>query len=619
MTVESTPVMEPVYFLMVDDLEENLLSLEALLRRDGLVLLRARSGPEALELLLKHDVALALLDVQMPGMDGFELAELMRGTERTRRIPIIFLTASNINSQRRFRGYETGAVAFLEKPIEPDMLRNKAEVFFELYRQRQMLAQQHDRLSHYTEALKEADRRKDEFLATLAHELRNPLAPIRNGLQILRMDKDSEHAEDVREMMDRQLTHLVRLIDDLLDVSRISQGKIDLRKDHIPLRIAVEAAVEASRPLIDAKAHTLKINLPPQELWLDADLTRIAQVISNLLNNAAKYTPESGHITLTATQHQQQVTIAIADNGLGIPKDMMPHVFELFTQLDRDLERSQGGLGIGLALVKRLVAMHEGTLIAESEGANRGSTFKITLPLTTPKEMPVQLQDAADQAQVKPLRVLVVDDNIASAKTTGWMLEMIGHASQLTHDGISAVTVAKEYNPDVILLDIGLPGMSGYDVCRELRKQPAFKNTMMIAQTGWGQAKDRQQAYDAGFDHHLVKPVEFEKLAQLLGSTSIMEAKQGARPTQTAVTVNAKSPTSTPADALHSFAHMNHELRTPMNAIIGLSGILKTMQSQMPEKAGQCLDALQSSADDMMKLLNQLADAAKTESKDEVA
>lgn len=391
------PTTDPVYFLLVDDLEENLLSLEALLRHEGLVLLRARSGPEALEHLLNHEVALALLDVQMPGMDGFELAELMRGTERTRRVPIIFLTAGSADRQRRFRGYEAGAVDFIHKPIEPDILRSKAEVFFDLYRQQQQLATQRDQLKtaleenarllkesrQYAHALKEADHRKDEFLATLAHELRNPLAPIRNGLQILRMAPTGDISNDVRDMMDRQLTHMVRLIDDLLDVSRVSQGKIDLRCEQITLQSVLQSAIETSRPLIEKARHTLVLEIPGEPIFLHADLTRLAQVVSNLLNNAAKYTPEGGIITLNATIENNHAIVAVSDNGVGIPADMLPKVFELFTQVDHNLERSQGGLGIGLALVKQLVELHGGTIRSESPGLGKGSTFTVQLPLAT--------------------------------------------------------------------------------------------------------------------------------------------------------------------------------------------------------------------------------------------
>ena len=375
-----TSEIGPVHFLLVDDLEENLLSLEGLLRRDGLVLLKARSGPEALELLLQHDVALAILDVQMPEMDGYELAELMRGTERTRRVPIIFVTAGAADRQRRFRGYETGAVDFLNKPIEPDILRSKASVFFELYQQRYQIAAQRDELKAYADALTEADRRKDEFLATLAHELRNPLAPIRNGLDILRASPTVGNAEEVRDMMDRQLSHLVRLVDDLLDVSRVSQGKIELRKARIALSDVFKTAIEASEPQITAERHELKVELPDTPIWLDADLTRLSQVVSNLLNNAAKYTPEGGTIVLSARLERDEVLIAVADNGIGIRSDMLPRVFDLFTQVGDNLHRSHGGLGIGLALVKQLVEMHGGVILAESAGPGKGSTFRLRLP-----------------------------------------------------------------------------------------------------------------------------------------------------------------------------------------------------------------------------------------------
>ncbi|MDP9127527.1 MAG: response regulator [Pseudomonadota bacterium] len=523
-------VSRPVYFLLVDDLQENLLSLDALLRREGLVLLKARSGPEALELLLTHEVALALLDVQMPAMDGFELAELMRGSERTRRVPIIFLTAGTADRDRRFRGYEAGAVDFINKPIEPDILRSKAEVFFELYRQQQQLAQQRDELRAsaeenarllkesrlYAEALKETDHRKDEFLATLAHELRNPLAPIRNGLQILRMSPAKEVSDNVREMMDRQLTHLVRLIDDLLDVSRVSQGKIDLRKEHITLQAVLQAGIEGSRPLLDTGKHRLTVDVPSEPLWLDADLTRMAQVVGNLLNNAAKYTKEGGHIQVSAKQQGQEALITVADNGVGIPADMLPKVFDLFTQVDRNLDRSQGGLGIGLALVRRLVEMHGGAITAASPGLNKGSEFTVRLPLIEKNVEAPEAPRPGEPDAVSGLKVLVVDDNIASAKTTGWMLELMGHEPTLAHDGPAALQMAREQRPDVIMLDIGLPGMNGYEVCRELRRDPVFKNTLLIAQTGWGQERDRLLAVEAGFDHHLIKPLKLENLADLL-------------------------------------------------------------------------------------------------------
>ena len=531
----------PVHILLVDDRPENLISLEAMLRRDGLVALKARSGREALEILLTQDVALALLDVQMPEMDGFELAELLRGNERTRRIPIIFLTAGSSDRSRRFRGYEAGAVDFLEKPLEPDILRSKVNIFFELYRQRQQINDQMENLRAYAEenlrllkesraageALQDADRRKDEFLATLAHELRNPLAPIRNGLQILRLSPDGDRAEQVRGMMDRQLTHLVRLIDDLLDVSRVSQGKIDLRRETIALQEAVAAAVEASRPLIEASHHGFNLIMPEEPLNVEGDMTRLAQVVSNLINNAAKYTPEGGNITVTVQTAGLQAEVIVTDNGLGIAADMLPRVFDLFTQVDSHLDRSQGGLGVGLALVRKLVEMHGGVVTAESDGPGKGSRFTIRLPQSRRVVRAGKPAHAVPlEGPVRPLKILIVDDNVDSAQTTRWMLELIGHTSDVCHDGREAIGLAAASPPDVVFLDIGMPGMSGYEVCREMRKLPALKDTVIVAQTGWGQESDRQAAFDAGFDHHVTKPVSLDLVTRLLDGVQKSRAER---------------------------------------------------------------------------------------------
>jgi signal transduction histidine kinase len=509
--------MTSVSFLLVDDLEENLLSLEALLRRDGLNVLKARSGDQALELLLQHDVALALIDVQMPGLNGFELAELMRGNERTRRVPIIFVTAGSTDERRRFQGYEAGAVDFIQKPIEPDILRSKAEVFFELYRQRLQLQTQRDQLQIQAEALKDADRRKDEFLATLAHELRNPLAPLRHGLDILRKNPDSENASEIRDMMDRQLRHLVRLIDDLMDVSRVSQGKIELRNETIEVSAIIDSAVEASRPSIDGADHIFELVIPTEKLWIEADPTRLSQVVSNLLNNAAKYTPSGGKIKLEVTSTATEAVIQVSDNGVGIPADLQGDVFQLFAQVGEHRDQSQGGLGIGLALVKQLLDLHQGSVAVESRGAGQGSVFTVRLPLVAAPEPRLGSGTAvAEAARSAPLKVLIVDDNALIADTLGWMLEEIGHEYSLAYDGPSALETAKHYQPDAILMDIGLPVMDGYDVCRAFRQDERFKTTPIIAQTGWGQQKDKAMAADAGFDHHLTKPIMIDDLAKLL-------------------------------------------------------------------------------------------------------
>ncbi len=524
------PALAPVHFLLVDDLEENLIALEALLRRDGLVLLTARSGPEALELLLKHEVALALVDVQMPEMDGFELAELMRGTERTRRVPIIFLTAGNPDQSRRFRGYEAGAVDFLNKPIEPHTLRSKADVFFELWRERQEVARQRDELKAATaenarlleetrrtaDALREADRRKDEFLATLAHELRNPLAPIRNGLQILSLAQSADTAARARAMMERQLGHMVRLVDDLLDISRVTSGKVRLRPELIEVRTAVEAAIEASRPAIETGQHTLTVHTSDEQLWLQADPTRLAQVIGNLLTNAAKYTPDGGRIDVSVERDNEYAVVRVKDTGLGIPADMLPLVFDLFTQVGKHLDRAQGGLGIGLALVKRLVEMHGGEVTVESPGPDRGSTFSVRMPLAPDAPVIPLSSNSIRAARGKSRRVLVVDDNADAAESLSELLALSGHKTETAQSGPEALSAAARFRPELVFLDIGLPGMNGYEVARTLRADPGSTKAVLVALTGWGSEEDRRRSAEAGFDFHLTKPVETGQLEGLL-------------------------------------------------------------------------------------------------------
>jgi signal transduction histidine kinase len=372
-------INEPINFLLVDDLEDNLLALEALLHREGLACLKARSGEEALELLLVHDFALALLDVQMPGMDGFQLAEFMRGAERVRHVPIIFLTAGTADTQRRFRGYEAGAVDFIQKPIEADILRGKANVFFDLHNQRRQIQAQRDELEAYANTLRAADRNKNQFLAVLGHELRNPVMALTAGLNILDRRDDPEKAKVIRAQMERQVQHLSRLIEDLLDISRIDQGKISLKREKVALHTIIEFAVEASRPQIEGKQHRLTLDVLADQTWLDADPTRLTQVVSNLLDNAAKYTPAGGEITLAARAADGLVEIDIVDNGIGIPGDVQPKIFELFAQVNPGVKVHEG-LGIGLALVKQLVELHGGTILVESDGLNRGSRFRVRLP-----------------------------------------------------------------------------------------------------------------------------------------------------------------------------------------------------------------------------------------------
>ena len=365
-------------------------------------------------------------------------------------------------------------------------------------------------------ALAESDRKKDEFIALLAHELRNPLAPIRNGLQVMRLARDPAVRERAQEMMDRQLAHMVRLIDDLLDVSRISRNKMELRRARVTLADVVESAVETAQPAIDAAGHELIVTLPTRPVHLDADLTRLAQVFSNLLTNSAKYTERGGTIWLSAERKDGDVEVTVKDTGIGIPRESLPRIFDMFSQVDRSIERSTGGLGIGLALVKGLVEMHGGTVVAASDGEGQGSTFIVTLP-TIPDGAHAADEPAPSALPAPPARrVLVVDDNRDGAESLGMMLELAGHEVALAHDGVEAVERAEQFRPEVILMDVGMPRLNGLDATRRIRQEPWGKAATIIALTGWGQECDRERSREAGCDGHLVKPVAPEELQRIL-------------------------------------------------------------------------------------------------------
>jgi PAS domain S-box-containing protein len=372
---------------------------------------------------------------------------------------------------------------------------------------------------HAEEALKEADRRKDEFLATLAHELRNPLAPLRNGLQIMRLaGNDRAAVEQARAMMERQLEQFARLVDELLDLSRISRGKIELHKERIELATVLDNALETCDPLIKQSGHELTVTLPDEPVYVDADKTRLAQALCNLLTNAAKYSERGGRIWLTAERQGGEVVVSVKDTGVGIPPHMLPRVFEMFTQVDRSLEKAQGGLGIGLAIVKRLVEMHGGSVEARSEGPDMGSEFILRLPVAL--SLVQEPEDGGDPQQARPTtrrRVLVVDDNVDVADSLAKMLDLMGNEVRTARDGLEAVAAAAAYRPDLILMDLGMPRMNGYDACRRIREQPWGKGILIVAVTGWGQDEDRRRSREAGFNHHLVKPVRHAELEKLLG------------------------------------------------------------------------------------------------------
>jgi signal transduction histidine kinase len=530
-----TPKRPPAYFLAVDDVEENLVALDALLKRDGLMILRARSGREALELLLKHDVALALIDVQMPEMDGFELAELMRGTGRTQRVPIIFLTAGTADTTRRFRGYEAGAVDFLYKPIEPHILRGKASVFFDLYRQRQEVAAQRDELKtaaeeiarlldesrRYASALQKADQRKDEFLAMLAHELRNPLAPIRSAVELLRMTGGTNGVEnEITDIIGRQVGHMSRLIDGLLDVARIARGRIELRKTHCDLnRIARQTAEDYTRTFA-AAGIPLEVDLTDEPLPVYGDQTRLTQIIGNLLHNASKFTEKGGRVTVATKRDESQQTahVSVTDTGAGMELESLTRIFEPFEQVGKSFDSSQGGLGLGLAVAKGLIELHGGSITAESEGLGKGARFTLAVPLTEVKDDDhAGSEELLDLAGQRPLKILLIEDNQDAASLMRRLLTDLGHRVEVAFEGQSGLNLAADFLPEVVVSDLKLPGdLTGYEIARGLRRAPETSKIRLIALSGFGDDQSRQLAKSAGFDEYLVKPVEVSALARAL-------------------------------------------------------------------------------------------------------
>jgi PAS domain S-box-containing protein len=377
-----------------------------------------------------------------------------------------------------------------------------------------------DDLRRLASDLSEADRRKDEFLAMLAHELRSPLAPISNAVQVLRLaESDAAAVRSASEVLERQVRHMGRLVDDLLDVSRITRGQIELRKERVEIRPILSQAVESARALYGHLGHDLTVRLPAEAIVVDADPARLAQVVGNLLNNACKFTDKGGRIWLTAEQEGSEVVIRVGDRGIGIAPEQLPRLFEMFTQVDTSLERSRDGLGIGLTLVKTLVELHRGTVEARSEGLGRGSEFVVRLPIPARAPEP-RAASRVETRPASPRRILIVDDNEDGAASLAMMLKLGGHETQTAHDGLEAVEVAEQFRPDAMLLDIGLPKLNGYEVCRRIRERSWGKSVVLVAVTGWGQEEDRDRSKAAGFDTHVVKPVDREVLRRLLASVA---------------------------------------------------------------------------------------------------
>jgi signal transduction histidine kinase/DNA-binding response OmpR family regulator len=611
--------------LIVDDREENLVAFAATLESTDRRLLLARSARAALELLLTEEVALAIVDIQMPEIDGFELAELMRGNTRTQSIPIIFVTAGHHDQRRVFAGYESGAVDFLTKPIEPRALRGKTEVFLELFRQRKQLAArvteleavlaavpaavfmvrdaasgkvlsnefarqllglpdeggtmgrdsppyrllhgepgalgdgqplqsiaQSDcarrdcemtvegpdgrevvlygntaplhgpsgrlrgsvgafvditRLKQAEALLLEADRHKDEFLASLSHELRNPLMPITTSVEVLkRVPNGSDGARRALDVIDRQSRHLARLVEDLLDVTRIRNGKVRLRRTPVDLVAVLLDAAEDQRATFAAAGVELSVQMPDAPVVVDVDAARMLQVTGNMLGNAAKFTPRGGHARLSLSVVDSRARVSVADDGAGIPPEALGQLFRPFAQADRTLDRSRGGLGLGLAVVKQLVEMQGGTVSATSDGIGEGAEFVVELPLASRAPVCATAAVERDDANCGVRRVLLVEDNADGAAMFAELVRMDGHDVEVAPDGATALAVARRFQPHVVFCDIGLPGMDGYEVAKALRRELQDSGCRLVAVTGYATPRDRERAYAAGFDEHLAKP-----------------------------------------------------------------------------------------------------------------
>src|SRR5688572_10740500 len=556
--------------LLVDDQPARLLTYRAILEPLGHNLVAVNSGLEALEALMRQDFAVVLLDVKMPGMDGFETAALIHDHPRFETTPIIFVTGVHVTEFDRLKGYKAGAIDYVYIPVVPEILRSKVAVLIELDRQRRALqlvnrelaesnrrleeanfALQSEktreleaintRLSHTNDelsrsnlsleneireriraetSLKEAVVKRDEFLAMLSHELRNPLSPLRNASHML-MQGDTQDSKIIwsRGVIERQLKHLIRLVDDLLDVSRIARGKIVLVSERVRVADIVAAAVETVQPLLEQKKQQLEVHSSDRAIDVRGDPVRLSQVVGNLLHNAAKYTGEGGHIELAFRQNGASAEIQVRDSGIGISQESMPRIFELFTQIPSERASTGGGLGIGLALVRALVELHGGEISAASDGLERGSAFTVRLPLFAEEAAGNRDDQSVDQGEpVMQVRrnILIADDNQDALESLALMLRLEGHEVHCASDGEEALALAGLRRPEIVVLDVGMPKLDGCEVARRIRAESWGRDAVLVALTGWGQEADRRRSREAGFDMHLVKPVDPATICDML-------------------------------------------------------------------------------------------------------
>lgn len=517
--------------LVVDDNPANLVAIEAAIGDLAPALVKVGSGEEALRRLLDRDFSLILLDVQMPGMNGFEAARLIRQRERTRLVPIIFVTGFGRSDNEMLRGYELGAVDFLFKPIIPEVLRAKVNVFIELSRQEQRVRQlerqafegqlarerQHWRSQllerrmaeqkRINADLEHAAQQKNDFLAVLCHELRNPLAPVLSALELMKLrGLDDPQLDAVRDAAERQTKHLVRLVDDLLDISRIERGLVALRTSVRDLRDLLEVAGESAVPLVNDKGQRLVVDLPDEPVWVEVDDVRIHQIIGNLLNNASRYSGHGAAISMRLVADDGHATLSVEDEGRGIDPEALETVFEAFTREARD----GPGLGLGLTVVRRLAELHGGDVTAHSAGEGQGSRFEVRLPTCSAK--PVVDEVPSPPPAPPRTTIVVVEDDEDIRLGTRALLRAHGHVVDVAADGVSGLSKVDELRPEVVLIDIGLPGMDGFEIARRLRAEHGDDAPLLIAVTGYGQERDKRRAREAGFDDHLVKPTAIEEI-----------------------------------------------------------------------------------------------------------
>jgi signal transduction histidine kinase len=496
--------------LNVDDDSASRYAKTRILKRAGYEVLEAGTGEDALKLLQESRPKLVLLDVKLPDINGLEVCRRIKSDPRSSHIMVLQISASRITAPDRILGLDCGADTYLTEPVENAELVATVRALMRLY-------EREEENRHLLAQLREADRQKDDFLAILAHELRNPLHPIRGAVEMLRAHSlvDPE-IQLCRDIIDQQTQHLTRLIDDLLDVARITRDKLELRTENIELGEVIRRAVESTRSFFESHNQHAEIELPPTAVQIEADPVRLTQVLMNLLNNAAKYTPMGGKIAIRAGVSGHQAVISVKDNGAGIAAEQLPHLFEKFYQADRSLERSDFGLGLGLTLTRRLVELHGGTVEARSEGLGKGSEFIVTLPIrSAPSRVPSGRQNGAIDNAEHHWRILIVDDGARTREMYSLLLRKRGHEVESAPDGASGIEMVKSFQPDIVLLDVGMPRLNGFDTCMKIRQLPSGKDIKIIAVTGWAQDEVQQRADQAGFDAILVKPVGVQHIVDL--------------------------------------------------------------------------------------------------------